>query len=153
HLDPGWRLDDLLARRPGYADDDNSALQAARSKSLIPKGWAAKEEFINLFTDLPRPHQLDAKQHQVLREGLEKAVPAVAEAGKLAALPPGRFPLQWSPDSISTILYSHDAREVAGLLQFDVHLLVQEGDLNAALRSTRAILNAGRSVGDEPTLV
>src|SRR5439155_5253804 len=103
------------------------------------------------FADLPKPHQLDAAQVKALREEMEKATMAVAEARKLADLPHGRFPLQWAPDSISTILQSQDAREAANLLRFDVLLLVQEDDLDAALRSTRGILNAGRSIGDEPT--
>jgi hypothetical protein len=42
---------------------------------------------------------------------------------------------------------------VANLLHFDVLLLAQEGDLDAALRSTRGIVNTGRSVGDEPTMI
>jgi hypothetical protein len=152
-LDPGWRLEDILAHRPVYADEDNSARQVYQIKGLIPKGWTAKEEFNDLFTDLPKPHQLDATQLKALREEMAKAATAVAEARKLADMPHGRFPLQWSPDSISTILHSQDAREAAHLLQLDALLLTQEGDLDEALRSTHGILNAGRSVGDEPTLI
>jgi hypothetical protein len=152
-LDPGWRLDDLLSRRAQYADDDNSALQAARSKSLIPNRWAAKQEFNDLFADLPKQHQLDPALVKALGEEMAKAATALAEARKLADMPHGRFPLQWAPDSISTIVHCQDAREAANLLHFDVLLLAQEGDLDAALRSTRGIVNAGRTVGDEPTLV
>jgi hypothetical protein len=152
-LDPGWRLDDLEGRRPEYADDDNSALQVFRIKSLIPNGWASKQPFNDLFTDLPAPHQLDAKQLQALRLEMARAAMAVAEARKLADLPHGRFPFQWAPDLISTTLNSHGARDVASLLQFDVLLLAQEGDLDAALRSIRGIVNAGRAIGDEPTLI
>jgi hypothetical protein len=152
-LDPGWRLDNLLQRRPAYADDDNSALQVARSRSLIPNRWASKKGFNDLFADLPRQHQLDAEQLKALRQEMEKAATAVTEARKLADRPHGRFPLQWAPDSISTFLISQDTREVANLLCFDALLLAQEGDLNGALRSLRGVLNAERAVGDEPTLV
>jgi hypothetical protein len=152
-LDPGWRLDDLLARRPEYPLEDNSAAQAFRIKSLIPKSWAAKEEFNALFNDLPKSYQLDAAQQKALREEMAKAAAALAEARKLPDMPHGRFPLQWAPDSISTILHSQDARDAARLLQLDVLLLAQEGELDEALRLTRGIVNAGRAVGDEPTLV
>jgi hypothetical protein len=151
-LDPGWRLDDLEARRPQYADDDNSAVQMVRVQSLIPKDWASKKEFNDLFTDLLRQHQLDAVQVKALRAELANAATAVTEARKLADLPHGRFPLQWAPDMWHTTVNSLGAREVANLLHFDVLLQAQEGDLDGALRSTRAILNAGRSIGDEPLL-
>jgi hypothetical protein len=152
-LDPGWHLDDLLSRRPEYADDDNSAVQVARVKSLIPSGWASNKQLNDLFEDLPRPHQLDAVQLKALREEMATAATAVAEARKLADMPHGRFPLLWAADSFHTIFSSRDARDVANLLQLDVLLRVQEGDLDGALRSTRGILNAGRSIGDEPTLI
>jgi hypothetical protein len=152
-LDPGWRLDELLARRPEYTDDDNSAVQMLRVQSLIPSGWASKKEFNDLFEDLPRPHQLDTVQVKALREELAKAATAVTEARKLADLPHGRFPLEWTPDMFHTVLNSRVARDVAILLQFDVLSQAQEGDIDGALRSTRGIMNTGRSIGDEPLLI
>jgi hypothetical protein len=153
-LDPGWRLDELMQKRHEYADDDNSAVQVVRIQNLVPRGWAAQKEFNDLhLTDLPKPHQLDGTQLQALRQEMAKALTAVVEARKLADMPHGRFPLEWAPDTIHTILNSRDARAVASLLQLDVLLQTQEGDLDGALRSTCAIVNAGRSIGDEPTLI
>jgi hypothetical protein len=157
-LDPGWRLNDL-SDRPEYADDDNSALPVLRARALLPYGWGAMQEFnSDAFNDLygfsPRPQQLDPEQQRVLRKEMAKAPAAVAEARKLADMPHGHFPDECIQDWIwSRIITCHcqDARAVAYLLQSDTLQLAQEGDADGALRSTRAIVNTGRSVGDEPT--
>jgi hypothetical protein len=44
-------------------------------------------------------------------------------------------------------------RQVVLLLHLDVLLQAQDGDLNGALRSWRALLNTARSLGDEPMLL
>src|SRR5262249_59136719 len=95
-------------------------------------------------------YQLDANQLQTLREAMAKATEATAEARKLADMPRGRFPIQYTPDWIGTRIKVQDARVVANLLQQDVLLLSQEGDAYGALRSVRALLNNARSVGDYP---
>src|SRR5262245_40625050 len=56
--DPNWRLEDLEANRTQYPDEENSALQVLTVKRMIPGGWAAKQEFYDLFTELPKQHQL-----------------------------------------------------------------------------------------------
>jgi hypothetical protein len=151
-LDPGWRFDDLQAGRPVYADDDNSAVQLVRIKALIPNGWAAQKEFTALFTGPPNPHQLDAAQWKALQQEMAKAAAALTEARKLADLPHGRFPLQPRvlASSLKAVLNTRDPRAVIDLLHYDVLMLAQEGDLDGALRSTRGVVNAGRSIGDEP---
>jgi len=157
-LDPGWRLDDLLGRRPVYADGDNPALQVLRAKALLPKGWGAEKEFNDMFNDVyafqPRSHQLDPDQQKVLREEMAKATAALAEAHKLADMPHGHFPSECSPqDWMSSriiVTYSQDARYVVYLLQSATLQQAQEGDMKGALRSTQAIVNIGWSVGDEP---
>jgi hypothetical protein len=159
-LDPGWRLDDLLLHpRTEYASDDNSALQVVRAKALLPSGWGAKDEFQrDVFNDVfafpPRPHQLDAEQQRLLREEMAKSPAALAEARKLADMPHGKLPSEYTHEdwiwSRPMATYCQDARAVAYLLQSDTLLLAQEGDTEGALRSTRAIVNIGWSVGDEP---
>jgi hypothetical protein len=159
-LDPGWRLDDLLLHhRTEYASDDNSALQVVRAKALLPRGWVPKDEFQReVFNDVfafpPRPHQLDPEQHRLLREQMAKSPAALAEARKLADMPHGNFPSEYTHEdwigSLTIATYCQDARAVAYLLQSDILLLAQEGDTEGALRSTRAIVNTGWSVGDDP---
>src|SRR5262249_47891614 len=52
------------------------------------------------------------------------------------------------------IVYGHGQEPfvVGGLLGHDADLRAQDGDADGALVSCRALLNAGRSVGDEPQL-
>jgi hypothetical protein len=149
-LDPNWRLDDLEAGRTAYPARENAALQVLAVKRLLPVGWEAKYERDWLANDIPKQYQLDAKQRQALREMMAPVAEAVAEARKLADMPHGRFPIQYTPDWFGTTIKVQDARIVANLLQQDVLLLAQAGDAEAALRSVRAILFASRSIGDEP---
>jgi hypothetical protein len=149
-LDPNWRLADLEASRAVYPEKENSALQVLTVKRLIPPRAAAIDELNRLFGDLPKQHQLDAKQLQTLREAMAKVPEAVAEARKLADMPHGHFPIQYTPDWFGTTIKVQDARNVAVLLKHDILLLSQEGDAEGTARSFRALLHTARSIGDEP---
>jgi hypothetical protein len=152
-IDPNWRLDDLEASRADYPDDENAALQVIRSVELIPPRWATTPSIIELPLDLLNPHQINAVQEAALREEMAKAALAVAEARKLADLPHGRFPIHYVLYGSFPPLQSNEAGYTARLLWYDALLRAHDGDPDEALRSTRGILNAERSIGDEPTLL
>src|SRR5204862_3732227 len=61
----------------------------------------------------------------------------------------------WAPNFVSTLLPHVEKvrNQVVNLLQDDAYLRAQEGDLHGALLSVRAMLNAGRSLGDEPVMI
>jgi hypothetical protein len=151
--DPDWRLENLEAKRRVIPDEQNGALRILAATPLMPPaGWSAQND--QLFQDLKPERQLNALQIKALDEDLKKAEPALHEARKLKDLPNGRFPIVWSPDGIGTrIPHVQDARTIAQLLANDVLLRAQEKDLKGALDSCRALLNAGRAIGDEPTLI
>jgi hypothetical protein len=151
-IDPNWRFDDLEASRAAYPDDDNSALQVSRSVELISPRWATTPALVELPLDLRNPYQLEAGQRAALRAEMAKATAARVEARKLADMPHGRFPFPFVPPLSPLASRSADASGVASLLWYDTVLRSQEGDADGALRSIRAILNAERSVGDEPSL-
>src|SRR5262249_22665157 len=89
-----------------------------------------------------------------LRDELARAQPALDLARTLEKLPQGRYTVEWSPDvRIATVLPCQDARVVAMLLRFDAALRVHGGDADGALQSTHALLNAARSIGDEPEAI
>src|SRR5207302_620048 len=77
--------------------------------------------------------------------------PALAEARKLAATLRGRFPLTFPTDP-RRVGNDHAFRTitVADLLRHDAVLRAHKGDLRGALASSRAALNAARSLADEP---
>src|SRR5262249_46723479 len=78
--------------------------------------------------------------------------PACLQARRLAERPKGSYSGAWPRDLVSTLLpHGVAARRIAALLRLDAVLAAQEGDMNRALKSCRAVFNAGRSIGDEPT--
>jgi hypothetical protein len=161
-LDPAWRFEDLEAQRQLPPAERNSALQVLRVKSLLPRHWPSEprapedvEEPEDVWRDR-RPEdsperQLDERQMRWLRDVLGRADLALAEARKLADMPEGRYPIAWEPDIDSTPHPWHDAfYGTKGLLYNDALLQDQDGGPDAALTSERALLNVGRSLGDEP---
>jgi hypothetical protein len=66
-------------------------------------------------------------------------------------MPDGRYPVTWTADVISTHCPWPDALWAAEpLLQLDALRHSQDGDPDGALTSARALLNVGRSLGNEP---
>jgi hypothetical protein len=104
--------------------------------------------------DLKPNEVLNEKERAAVRAEMERAADAITEARKLADQPRGRFAITYSKDFISTLMTGvQDAREAAHLLSYDALSRAQDGDLRGAAVSCRAIVNAGRAIGDEPTLI
>ena len=97
---------------------------------------------------------LEAEDVRSLRGARDAMQPVLADARGLADLPDGRFPITWTVDGLSTRLpHLKIMPQVATLLCYDALVRARDGELDGALLSCRAVLNAGRSVGDEPLLV
>lgn len=155
-LDPGWRLDDIEAAREVLKPEENSALQVIKVYGLARQAGnrTGRPEFYEQFEKLAPPHELNAVQVELLRHAYAEIQEARVEARKLKDMPKGRFAIKYSPDFISTMLSNQqNARRVMEVLQHDVYLRAQAGDLDGALESCRAGLNTARSLGDEPLLI
>lgn len=169
-LDPSWRLEDLEARRVAVPDEDNSALQTMAVANAIPPNWPSwffpaagqvsdlaerqRKALEESFSELPPPVQLSEDQLAALGGEIGRAAAAVALARKLADMPRGRHPITYAPDWISTMLPTVQcARSSVNVLQYDALLRAHAGDIDGALLSARAALNAGRSLADEPFLI
>jgi hypothetical protein len=154
-LDPGWRLEDLQNKRAEIPDGQNSALVVLKAARLLPTPWPRKalasQRLGDGFDRINPAQLLDAQQVEDLRTALAKAQDALKESRSLTELPNGRYPLESSPD-ILLPLRPHVglALEIAALLSFDILLRAQEQDSDGALASCQALLNVGRSLGDEP---
>jgi hypothetical protein len=152
-LDSDWRLEDMEAKRPVVPDDENATLAIAAAKKLAPGAW------VNTIYEAlePRPdtpQQLNTEQTKALREELQKLQPALVEARRLAQLPRARYDFSWKGDWIGKVVsVVQPVRTVTNLLQYDAMLRCQDGDLDGALVSCRAILNASRSLRDQPLLI
>jgi hypothetical protein len=151
--DPGWRLEDIEAARAVVPDKENSARVVVAAGKRLPRTWPP-EELGRHFDDHSPAEQLPPEAFARLKAELDKVEPALSVARTLAHLPHGRHHIEYAANPIATILVDQaHARVVATLLVYDARRQTEEGDLKAALVSCRAALNAGRSLGDEPSLV
>jgi len=167
--DPRWRLEEVEAGRAVIPAERNSGEVAMAATKLMPKRWPAwdwppemeppeaalgREALRVSFADLEPQRQLSQKQITELRAEMKRAVQARDQARKLADLTEGRYPITYSDDWIGTLLpHLQDVRQIGNLLAWDVMLRAQNGDADGALASCRAIVNTGRSIGDEPFLI
>jgi hypothetical protein len=161
--DPNWRLDDLARARPEVPEHENSARVAMGVVRLLPKDPATAqergkaqvelEEKLQDLGEKPTMH-LDAEQMALLEKWLGPKAAAVALARRLADMPRGRHRLTLATNPLGTLLPDQqETRSVASLLRYDALLRAHKKDIDGALVSCRACLNAGRSLGDEPFLV
>jgi hypothetical protein len=167
--DPNWRFDDLLANRESVPDEENSSLVMDEVLGILPKGWLAttsassapkgtrrekvKEDFVRLEAT-PENSRLSDAVADSFRVELQTYEKAVKLARTLTDYRRGRHDLVIGPTLFDTPLpQTQDVRIVARLLTIDAAMRAHDGDVDGALDSTRAILGAGRSIGDEPFLI
>ncbi len=160
-LFPAWRLDDLEAARQRVPDQKNSALLVSAAAQLLPPSWRSagtgpsqgEQKQLDLISSVSPERQFSLESLRSLSAAVEQAGPALAEARGLADFRDGRFPVAWSRDGISTPLpHLARIRDVTHLLLVEAMLESEAGNAEQSLATCRAILNAGRSIGDEPIL-
>jgi hypothetical protein len=168
--DPSWRLDDLMAAREPVPDEENSAFVAAEVVALLPERWPASAPSpapgapnppetplmaaIEEVSKTPDNVRLDDVTADTLRAELEAQADAVRVALALEAYRRGRHEVELGPTLIDTPLdETQSARTPARLLAADAAIRAQDGALDGALDSCRALLADGRSIGDEPFLI
>jgi hypothetical protein len=157
--DPGWRWEDLEAARQKAVppEAENSAKVVREVRSMIPKEW---DEWVK------RPDQpKDAEPPPLNRhipladltrdEELAAATRPARDRGLALRNYPRGYHVVVVTDFpfLESLKETQEAREVANLLKTDAILAAQKGDAVRGLRDAHAILNDGRSVGDEPSLI
>jgi hypothetical protein len=158
-LDPGWRFEELEAKRAPVADDENAALRVLAATDLVKAAVLAQNGFPvqdtaveQLLKDQAPNAPLTPKQHKDLTAMIGAAGPALAEARKLKDLRNGRYPpAKKGPDGLPGLGQHVGAmRLIAAILTYDALLRADDGDADGALESDRALMNVARSCGDEP---
>lgn len=162
-LDPGWRWEDLQKKGAAVPDAENAALRVEAAYQLLPKDWlkdpSSTEDEPDKKTLLEEIQELEPsvllKEEQVagLRAKLKRVHTALSDARSLAGLPMGRFPTTAPEDALSGLEVQQHPRALANLLWLDAALLAHDKQSDTALASCRALLNAGRSIGDEPFII
>ena len=167
-LDPNWTFDEIEAKRITLPDGLNSATRVREVKKLLPKQWPPEPSIDGTARPgappVPVPPAIDGRvtglapelalDHELaceLRRELVVVQAALERARTLRDLPQGRYAVEWSPDWLGTVLPCQEARAVAILLRLDAAQRAHDGDIDGALASAYALLNAARSIGDEPT--
>ena len=152
-LDPGWSLEEIEARRAVVPDEENGAPVVRAARKLLPEDWPP-HDFDNYWDGLLPQQRLRDDQAAALREFLAELRPALEEARRIEGFPRGRHPITYAENPLETRLpHADDTGKVAVLLRADVLHRVQEGDTEGALRSSQALFNAGRCLGDEPFMI
>ena len=152
--DPNWRLDEIEATRPTMPEEINSARIVLAVHRLMHLGGLNYKALEPLDKLPPLPQLLDAERAALLERELIPVAAAVFEARKLAATPNGRHHLVFGPDPLTTVLTDQqNTRRQCFAPALRRAASGAEGRCQGALRSCRAILNAGRSLDDEPFLI
>jgi hypothetical protein len=155
-LDPGWRFEDLEAAREPVSPAENSAPVVLAAGALLPVNWGytaqrGRTTLANWLLSLPPTKPLDPAEVNALRAELAKVAAALDKARQVADRPRGRYAVAWSADLLGTLMPHLDRqRGLVRLLTVDALLRSRAGDVGGAVRSCRAALNVGRSIGDEP---
>jgi hypothetical protein len=151
--DASWRLQDIEAARPFVPHAENSAPVVSAVYRLIPRDWPPAD-LAERVASLSPEVQLDEDTDAWLLDELCQNQDALLEGRKLAALANGRHPITYTRNILDTLLpHTDHTRKVCFLLRLDVVAQAHQGDCKGALRSCRALLNAARSLGDEPLMV
>jgi hypothetical protein len=162
-IDPGWRAEDLEARRGVVPDEQNAALRVLVAHRLLPQGqWPppppradgslVPNRVGETILYLPPPVQLTEQVARDINDQLASVEPALVEARKLATLSRGRYPEAWRADTVGSALDRERLNNVDNLLTREAMARAQEGRSDEALAAARSLLVIGRSVGDEPGL-
>jgi hypothetical protein len=158
--DPGWRFDDLMAARERAAppETENSAVVVRKVRSLIPNEWKEWLKSQPVVGAKEAPPALNRRQSLgVLTRDTDLA--DATRAARNLGLTLRNYPRGYHAVVVTDMPFiesldeTQGAREVAHLMKVDALLAAEEGDAVQGLRAAHAILNTGRSVGDEPALI
>ncbi len=152
--EPGWRLEKIEDAREELPEEKNSARQVIAAAQWLPQTWPAADFPDDHFRLVLPNERLSDQDYERLSKELASVRQALAVAIKLADMPHGRHRIHYERNPIATLLPDQqESRRILNLLVYEAMRLNQKGDTKNALIACRAILNAARSLGDEPIFV
>ena len=158
--EPGWRIEELEAKRKILKPEENSALVISESYKLL----ANQEQKKTLWElgKLPDIAAIKSSPQQLLtppsinliKTTLGAFQPSLVEARKVTKLPQGRFKITYSLDFFSTTLnFLSEMDSIEHLLALDVLIQAQDGKSQQAMESTLASFNIARSIREIPFVI
>jgi hypothetical protein len=148
-LDPGWRDGITTTDLGPIPDDQNSASLVVSSYEQIPPDWEPSQGNWWLLKIDPA-RAVPAEMMAELRQRRDQAKEGLALARALADRPRGRFPPQPLEVPRSRPMASRQVQMVSRLLYLDGLVRIEEGDLLRAAANVKAMIHAGRAIGDQP---
>jgi hypothetical protein len=159
-LDPGWRWEELIAKMPAVPDEQNSAVRLLAAERLLPQRSPVAPlppAIATRYRQTPPTQRLSRTVADGLRSALGGIAPAVAESRSVAKYSIGYIP---PPPSLSSSLVQ-SRREVAfeyfhpvkWVLDPLLHVQLEDGDLDEALVTVRAMVYASRPLAESPALL
>jgi hypothetical protein len=151
-VDPGWRLDGILAGRKAVRDEDNSALAIAKAAALMPRFSVGSPAVDQAGDEWMLPQPWPPKLRALVAAEMPKIPPAsLALVRQLKDMPEGRFALKIDPTFTFSLVPHLDATNlVFDWLEYDAYLRADQDSVDAALESCLALLNASRATAGEP---
>jgi hypothetical protein len=150
--DPKWRWKDILAERQALRDSENGALLALKAYELRPAGLVP-QKLANPAAGRSANQIWDPNYAKSLRDALASAEPSITVARRMVEFPQGRFPFGFADELLRTRGFLDETLFVARLLRHHGAWRANEGDLDDALTSCRAIWRQAEYLRGEPTLM
>jgi len=130
-LDPGWRLEAMLADRTEIADAENSGPTILSIGNAVEKAaLSGRPNFMEFFEEQAPPPQAqwDAPRLAYIRAELAKVPKSLADARGLKDKAKGRFKFAYAENYWETNPSQVDhCRRTGFLLQYDTYLLAHDG--------------------------
>jgi hypothetical protein len=165
-LDPGWRLEELDAKRPVVPDSENGALRIIAVEALLPDPWhwaygpasipSGGGDLEYILQKMPPNRLLLPAQSAMTKAALAGHEKALAEAHTLATMPKVRYspapdvPYAYPIFYATVNRYTSAVFTVMRLLTWDAVGRGDRKDSDGALLCCHAILRAGQSCGQLP---
>jgi ABC-type transport system involved in multi-copper enzyme maturation permease subunit len=150
--DPGWRWEEIEASRHRAGDGFNAATYVLAASKQLPTVTTALDNLFASLQTYPPQMQLSEQHATQLHAELQNASGGLAQTATLETLSTGCYTLKFSEPGLIFLTHLNALQLVKFWLYLDVLREAQDGDGDSAVTACQRLLNAGRSIGDEPLL-
>jgi hypothetical protein len=154
-LDPGWRWEEIEAKREQVPDGENAALAIKKCCDLLGPNWSQiGRSSQDQIPPIDTREDMDSDILESIRSVLKKYSEAIQESLQLPKYTRSRYPILLTPDLWSSRLgHIQDTRQVAHLHGLRVRLSAYDKQPKEVLESLKTILSVAYSLRDEPFLI